>query len=65
MGQVIDLSAKRRERWRDRPAVREDTRRTISLDAVARIVCLCKQHGLTREQVAQVFLDLEKKGYYA
>lgn len=41
------------------------TRNTMSFDMILLIANLCREHGLTIEQTADVFILLEQKGYYA
>lgn len=60
MSAVIDLAERRRTQWRaDQP------RNQMSREGVAVVLVTCWEHGLTVDQIADVFIDLERKGYYA
>lgn len=60
MSAVIVLAEYRRGRWRQAPP-----RNQMSRESVAAVLALCWEQGLTVDQIADVFIDLERKGYYA
>ncbi len=61
MSPIVDLAAHRaRVQWRAAPV-----RYQMSREATAIVLATCWEHGLTVDQIADVFIDLERKGYYA
>ena len=60
MSAVIVLAEYRRTRWRADPP-----RHQMSRESVAAVLMACWEHDLTVDQIADVFIDLEGKGYYA
>ena len=60
MSAVIDLAERRRAQWRAAPV-----RNQMSRESVAAVLAVCWEHDLTVDQIADVFIDLEGKGYYA